>query len=226
MTESLPPVVAIDGPAGVGKSTAARFLARRLGLPVLDTGAMYRAVALKVLESGVDPGDREAVVRTAAATDIDVRPGAGEALEVLLDGVPVGERIRTPEVSEATSRISTYPEIRRQQVELQRRIAARAGAVVEGRDIGTVVFPDTPHKFFLKAHRRVQAERRHRELVAAGKTATVEEVEREIERRDARDSGRRISPLQCDETYTVIDTSGLTPDQVVERMARQILGGR
>ena len=217
-------IVAIDGPSGGGKTTVARRLAERLGLPVLDTGAMYRAAALKVLESGVDPDDRDAVVAVLESTDVDLRPAAGGALEVILDGRPVGERIRTPEVTAATSRVSAYPAVRRRQVALQRRVAARRGAVVEGRDIGTVVFADTPHKFFLQARPEVRAGRRFRELAAAGAAVRRERVLAEILDRDRRDSGRRDSPLTCDDSYTVIDTDELSPDEIVERMARSVLG--
>ncbi|MEE8523917.1 MAG: (d)CMP kinase [Thermoanaerobaculia bacterium] len=217
-------IVAIDGPSGSGKSTAARRLAERLGLPVLDTGAMYRAAALKVLEAGVDPADRQAVVEVLESTDIDLRPAPEGALEVMLDGRPVGERIRIPEVTAATSRISAYPEVRRRQVALQRRVAARQGAVVEGRDIGTVVFTDTPHKFFLHAKPEVRADRRYRELRTAGVGVARDRVLEEILERDRRDSGRQDSPLICDDSYSVIDTSELSPDEIVERMALSVSG--
>ncbi|MEM7354539.1 MAG: (d)CMP kinase [Acidobacteriota bacterium] len=215
-------VVAIDGPSGVGKSTVAGRLAERLGVPMLDTGAMYRAVALKVLLSGVDPDDRETVLRVAATADLALRRSASGKVEVMLDGEAVGGRIRTPKVSRATSKISTHPEIRQRLVELQRTCAARYGAVVEGRDIGSVVFPDTPHKFFLSARPEVRAERRHRELIASGKAVPFEQVLQDIEERDARDSGRRASPLVCDETYLAIDTSNRTVDQIVDRMVEAI----
>jgi cytidylate kinase len=144
-------IVAIDGPSGVGKSTAARRLAARLGVPFLDTGAMYRAIGLKVLESGVDPRDHASVLALSDAAGVSLgrRPDGG--FEVLLDGQPVESRIRTPEVSEATSTIAVYPEVRQRMVRLQREAASQFGAVLEGRDIGTRVFPDTPHKFFLDA---------------------------------------------------------------------------
>ncbi len=211
-------IVAIDGPSGVGKTTVSRRLAQRLGVPVLDTGAMYRAVALDVLERGVDPRDREAVVRLAAVAAVDV-VAKGNRVQVRLAGQDVEPRIRTPEVSEATSQISTYPEVRRRLVELQRETGKRLGAVVEGRDIGSVVFPDTTHKFFLEARSEIRAERRHRELAAA---YSLEKVRRDLERRDARDREREDSPLTHDESYEVVDTSELTPDEIVDRMVRAI----
>ncbi len=215
-------IVAIDGPSGVGKSTVARLLARRLALPMLDTGATYRAVALKVLEDGVDPEDRASVLRAAEAAVIDLRRGADGNVEVVLDGRPVGRRIRGAEVTAATSRISIHPEIRHRLVALQRRAAARFGAVVEGRDIGTVVFPETPHKFFLDARPEVRAGRRHQDLAAVGKLADVDSVRRDLEDRDARDRSRSNSPLICDETYCAVDTSDLSADEVVERMVAEI----
>ncbi len=225
MDEPRPLIVAIDGPSGSGKSTVAKLLAERLGVPVLDTGAMYRAIGLKVLEHGVDPGDREAVVAIAEAADLELRPAAAGGVAVVLDGAVVAERIRTPAVTEATSRVAAYPEVRRRLVELQRRCAARLGAVVEGRDIGTRVFPDTRHKFFLDARAQVRAERRYLELRARGEEASFAGVLDDIERRDARDSARRDSPLTRDQSYLVIDSSELSPAAAVERMVAVIEGG-
>ncbi|HSG38380.1 MAG TPA: (d)CMP kinase [Thermoanaerobaculia bacterium] len=219
---SRPLIVAIDGPSGVGKSTAARRLARHLGVPFMDTGAMYRAIGLKVLESGIDPLDREAVV--ALAEEADVRLGRRDdgSFEVLLEGEPVEARIRTPEVGEATSTISIYPEVRQRMVRLQREAAGEYGAVLEGRDIGTRVFPDTPHKFFLDARNDIRFQRRFDELSVTGRGVTFDQVVEEISRRDLRDSTRTDSPLTCDDSYTVIDSSELTIDDVVERMAEKI----
>ncbi len=216
-------IVAIDGPSGVGKSTVASLLAERLGVPVLDTGAMYRAVALRVLLSGVGPDRRDKVVALARRADVEVSVTDG-SVAICLDGEPVGERIRTPEVSDVTSQISAYTEVRRRMVELQRLAGRRTGAVVEGRDIGTVVFPGTPHKFFLTASAEVRAGRRHRELEGRGEEVGAEEVLRDLVQRDRRDSTRADSPLRHDESYVVIDSSELSPQEVVERMVRSIEG--
>lgn len=215
-------VVAIDGPSGVGKSTVARLLARRLRVPVLDTGAMYRTVALEALRKGTDPDDAEALAELVETIDLDLRPDAEGEVEILLNGVPVGRRIRTAEVTEAASRVSVHPTVRRQMVELQRRAAERRGGVLEGRDIGTVVFPDTPYKFFLTARAEVRAERRYRELLAEGKSTSLDEVLREITERDRRDSERAESPLRRTEEHYEIDTSDLKPAEVVERMVGRI----
>lgn len=214
-------IVAIDGPSGVGKSTVSEEISRALALPKLDTGAMYRAAGLKVLEAGVDPADHPAVETLVEESSIEVRPGVGSP-EVWLDGQPVGSRIRTPRVSEVTSRISAIPAVRRRMVALQRRFAAEQGAVVEGRDIGTVVFPDTPLKFFLTASPEVRAERRFLELSRGGHTIDREAVRRDMERRDARDSGRADSPLADDGTYIRVDTSDLQVSEVVTRMIAEI----
>lgn len=220
-----PVVVAIDGPSGVGKSTAARRLARRLGVPFLDTGAMYRAIGLYLLSEGVPAGDRPRVVELAERADVRLERGEDGSFTVLLDGRPVEPAIRTPEVSEMTSSISAYPEVRRRLVALQRDAAARFGGVLEGRDIGTQVFPETPYKFFLDAAPAVRFGRRHRELTAAGRDVSYDEVVEEITRRDHRDSTREDSPLTCTPSHHRLDASDLSVDEVVEAMASVVEKG-
>lgn len=220
-----PLVVAIDGPAGVGKSTVARRLAARLGVPYLDTGAMYRALALFALERGVDLDDRAGVAAALAAARIELRVGADGRAEVLLGGAPVEARIRTAEVAAATSRLAVHPEVRAAMVELQRELARRHGGVIEGRDIGTQVVPETPHKFFLEAAPEVRAERRWAELAAGGRDDLDRaEIARQIAERDRRDRERADSPLRPAPDALVIDTGERTPDQLVELLARRVLG--
>ena len=207
-------VVAIDGPSGVGKSTTARLVAAALGIPYLDTGAMYRALGLMIVERGVDPGDRRAVVAALADVAVELRGRSDGGLVVLLDGRDVGGRIRTPRVSESTSRIAVYPEVRARLVAIQREFALRAGGVLEGRDIGSRVVPETRFKFFLEAPLAVRIERRRRELIANGRDADAGELAAEIAERDRRDQERTASPLICTPEHERVDTSLGGPEEV------------
>lgn len=211
-------VVAIDGPAGVGKSTVARRVAARLGVPYLDTGAMYRAVAWKALEEGLDPADEPAMGKLIAGLRFELRPRNAE-VEVVVDGTAPGARLRTPRVDAATSRVAVHPAVRSWLVEKQREFANREGAVVEGRDIGTVVFPETPHKFYLEAPLEVRAERRLRQLPGHERVGR-DRLLREMRARDERDIRRRTSPLSRDETYELIDTSTGDAEEVAARILR------
>jgi CMP/dCMP kinase len=217
-----PLIVAIDGPAGGGKSTAARRLAGRLGVPYLDTGAMYRAIALAVLDSGRDPDDAEAVLDVAARAELSLVGQEDGTFSVHLDGRPVESRIRAPRVGEAASKVSTYPAVRERMVSLQRASAQRFGGVLEGRDIGTQVFPDTPHKFFVFARPEIRAERRYLQHLEQGKEVTREGVLHDLTERDRRDESREASPLTVDDSYLQVDTSELTADEVVDRLERAV----
>ena len=214
-------IVAIDGPAGSGKSTTARRVAEALGWLYLDTGAMYRATSLAFLDRGAAV-TAEAAERVLPGLRLDLRRAA-DGLRVYLDGDDVTARIRTPEVSEAASRVSAIPSVRERLVEVQRRIAREqiaegGGVVMEGRDIGTVVFPDADVKVFMVANPEARAERRHRELEARGETITREAVADDLATRDARDSTRAVAPLRRAEDAVVLDTTGLSVDDQVERV--------
>ena len=210
-------VVAIDGPAGSGKSTTARRVASALGFRHIDTGAMYRAVALKALRAGLDPEDGEACGAASEATRIEFRESPG-GQTVLADGEDVTRDIRTPEVTRAVSPVSAHPSVRSAMVRQQRVLAGEGGAVLEGRDIGTVVLPSAEVKIYLVASARVRAERRLKELRSQGVETTVEEVEADIIRRDEYDSGREASPLRRAVGSILVDTSGLTIDEQVGRV--------
>ena len=221
-----PLIVAIDGPSGVGKSTVGKAVAMRLGLPYLDTGAMYRAVGLAARRAGValpvaDPG---AVVDLAGRLDVRVTGSAADA-RAWLAGEDVSKEIRTPEISKYASAVSAIPGVRRRLAGMQRSLALEGGGVLEGRDIGTKVVPETKHKFFLTATPDVRARRRHDELVARGSTHTFDEVLAEMVARDHADSTRADSPLTDDGTYVRIDTSGLTADEVVDRVLESVQKG-
>ena len=213
-------IVAIDGPSGVGKSTTSKLVARALAIPHIDTGAMYRAIGLAALRRDIDLHDEAALEQLAADTDIAFEPG--DPPRVLLEGEDITGLIRTPQISMAASHVSAVSAVRRVLVRLQQELGRRNGGVLEGRDIGTKVFPETPHKFFLTARPEVRARRRYAELVDKGEPADFDSVLADSVRRDAQDSTRADSPLAFDETYTVVDTSDLTIDEVVEAIVSTV----
>ena len=209
-------VIAIDGPAGSGKSTVARRLADRLGLEYLDTGAMYRAVTFAALRRGIDPADVGPVERLAETVEMTVGTG-----KVEVDGVDATIEIRGPEVSRAVSLVAANPGVRREMVRRQREwTTAREGGVLEGRDIGTVVFPDADLKVYLNARPEVRAERRANEV----SDLDYETVAADMARRDALDQGRDTGPLQRADGALEIDTSDLTVDEIVEDLAARVGG--
>ncbi len=211
-----PLIIAIDGPSGAGKSTLGRMLARALNLLYIDTGSMYRAVALAVMESSVNANDDLAVGSLAAHVDIDLA-GDPDALKVILEGRDVTDEIRTEEVTEMSSIVSTIPQVRRAMVKRQRELGRR-GAVMNGRDIGTVVFPDADIKFFLTAVPQERAERRFNEERAEDPSANLEETFADMAERDRRDETRADSPLKVADDAIVVDSTGLSIDEVLEKM--------
>ncbi len=212
-----PIVITIDGPAGAGKSTVARKLAARMGLTYVDSGATYRAAALKVLEAGVDPLDEPAVAKLIGAADVQVTTGDGEP-RVLLDGQDVTARLRTPEVTLAAAQVSRLAQVRAKLIQMQRAFARGRGVVMEGRDIGTVVFPHAQLKIFLKADVEERARRRRKQDSSEGREATLEKTAYEIGRRDQLDAERTISPLMPASDAVEIDSTYLFADQVVEQI--------
>ena len=221
-----PFIVAIDGPAGAGKSTAAKRLAARLGFAFLDTGAIYRTLALIGRRRGVDWGDAAGLAALAEHLRIVFEPqaeaGSADGNRVLAEGEDVTREIRTPEISDGASRVSAHAPVRAALLGLQRRLAAAGSLVAEGRDMGTVVFPDAPAKFFLTASPAERARRRAQELAAAGRPVNLDAVLQEMLARDARDSTREVSPLRCAADALLIDSDRLTAEEVVDRMVAHI----
>lgn len=213
-------IIAIDGPSGAGKSTLGRLLARELNLLYIDTGSMYRAVALAVMESSVNAQDDLAVGSLAARVDIDLT-GDPDSQTVTLEGRDVTDEIRREEVTEMSSVVSTIPEVRRAMVERQREMGKR-GAVLNGRDIGTVVFPDADIKFFLTAVPQERAERRFNDERAQDPNADFEETFADMIERDRRDSTRKDSPLKAAEDAIMVDSTGLSIAEVFEKMMETV----
>jgi CMP/dCMP kinase len=214
-------IVAIDGPSGAGKSTLAKRVAREFGFMYLDTGALYRALGLKVLRQGAELADDARTARLVETTDIDLTERDGR-LEVFLDGEEVSALIRTPEVSQMASKVSALKAVRQGLLEIQRALGRRGSVVAEGRDIGTVVFPEAEVKIFLDASVKERARRRSEELRAAGRAVGIEETQREMEERDRRDSERELAPLRKAEDALTIDSSSLDAEAVAERVIYEI----
>ena len=219
-----PCVVAIDGPAGAGKSTIARAAARRFGFVYVDTGAIYRTVALAVNRAGIDPGAPGAVAGLLPGLSIDLDYGADGAQRMLLNGEDVSGLIRTPEISLTASAVSALPEVRAFLLEMQRALARRTSVIMDGRDIGTVVLPDAGLKIFLTASPEARARRRLAELEEKGDAPTFEEVLRDMRERDERDTTRAAAPLRQAEDAVPVDTSELTLEESIAAVCALIEG--
>ncbi|MBK8216558.1 MAG: (d)CMP kinase [Myxococcales bacterium] len=216
------PVIAIDGPAGAGKSTVARNLAKALGFLLVDTGAIYRAVALAATRRGIDRKDGAAVAQLASdllgREALVFRRDAELGMRVVLEGDDVSDEIRTPEMGIGASEVSVHPKVREALLGIQRQAGAEGGVVLEGRDIGTVVFPDAELKFFLTASPEVRAQRRHAELVQKGNAPTYEETLEAVRARDHQDESRAVAPLRRAADAVLVDSSALDFDGVVAEM--------
>ncbi|MEJ5252926.1 MAG: (d)CMP kinase [Chthonomonadetes bacterium] len=212
-------VVAIDGPAGAGKSSVAKRVAQALGYRYLDTGALYRALAWKAIKSGLRPQDASYIVDMTRETKVELQQHNGEQ-RVLVDGEDVTEAIRAPEVANLASPISAIPEVREILLDWQRDFARQGGTVAEGRDTGTVVFPNAGVKIFLTASLDERARRRHRELLERGINISLQQVKLDMEARDQRDSTRHIAPLRPAPDAVIIDTEHLSLDEVVEEVLK------
>lgn len=213
--------IALDGPAGSGKSTVSKIVAQRLGILYLDTGAMYRAIALKCVQKNADYCDKDVVKHILNKLDLSIDYKDGRQI-TLLDGEDVGEKIRTPQVSLLASYVSAYSFVRTKMVELQRKIAKKFACILDGRDIGTNVLPDCEFKFFLTASPEIRAKRRYDESLAKGSNQSFEEVLKDINERDFQDRNRAVAPLKQAADAIVIDTSDMTAEQVAEAIINKI----
>lgn len=214
-------IVAIDGPAGSGKSTVSKLVASKLGLLYIDTGAMYRALTLKAVRTGVDLEDAGALTALAKTTRVDLKDGAGD-IRVLLDGEDVSGLIRTPELTNNVKFIARVPGVRHEMVVAQREIGRRSDAILEGRDIGTVVFPDARYKFYLDADVEERSKRRYKELAASNRKVSLEDIRTDVVKRDESDMKRDVGALRIAEDAIVIDTTDLSIDGVVEKILSYI----
>lgn len=209
--------IAVDGPAGAGKSTIAKAVAKRMNLIYVDTGSMYRALALFIVRQKIALDDREKIIEKCGGADVTIRYEDGVQV-VYLNGENVNAYLRTEEVGNAASAISPIPEVRKKLVELQRKLAAESDCIMDGRDIGTCVLPHAQKKIYLTASSEVRAKRRYEELQAKGEACDLKKIQADIEERDYRDMHRETSPLKQAEDAVLVDTSDMTIEEVVEKL--------
>ncbi len=214
-------VIAVDGPAGSGKSTVSKLVAKALGVVYIDTGAMYRALTLKAMRNGVDLKDEEALAKLAKSTNVDLKERSG-VLKVYLDGEDVAGLIRTQALTNNVKYIARVPGVREEMVRLQRSIGERRGAALEGRDIGTVVFPDADYKFYLDADPGERARRRHKELVEAGQAVNLARIKKDVIVRDESDMNRSVGALKKAPDAILVDTTKLSIGEVVKKILSYI----
>lgn len=215
-------IIAVDGPAGAGKSTIARLVARRMNFLYIDTGAMYRALTLKALRKAVDISNAVQLTRLAKNTRIDLENNPDGSIKVLLDNEDVSLDIRKPEITKFVSDLAKVHGVRKEMLHLQRRFGGRASCVLDGRDIGTVIFPNADKKFFLDAEFKERVRRRHKELKENREAVTAEDVEKDIKNRDTIDSSRKCAPLKKAPDALYVDTTKMTIKEVVEKILKEI----
>lgn len=209
--------IAVDGPSGAGKSTIAKAVAQRLGIDYIDTGAMYRAIGYKMLKEDINVDDLEGIQRLLDTTEIDFSKG-----DIILDGQVINELIRTPEISKQASRCSAVGIVREKLVDLQQKMGRAKSVVMDGRDIGTVVFPDAEYKFFITASPEERAKRRYNELIEKGQKVNYDQVLADITARDHNDSTREITPLRKAEDAIEVDTTNMTIEEVIEYICKEM----
>jgi len=216
-------IIAIDGPAGAGKSTVAKTIAQKLGFLYIDTGAMYRALTLRILEDKISIQDTAAIIAIAKMTSVDLQKLPDGSLQVLLDDRDVSRQIREPRITKFVSDIAKIKEVRQVMLELQRRFGARGDSILDGRDIGTVVFPDADKKFYIDANFTERVRRRFKELNESGQNVTLSSVESDLRNRDIIDSTREVAPLKKADDAIYIDTTDMTIEEVVDTVLKHIV---